>query len=97
MSLNPSSLVTHPHLKTILVVKIKILTKSIKPCQIKNYLSADINELSLRKWTFARRLTLRVATRWKKPIPNARQICLMPSVSRLNEQMCPKATLEFAL
>ena len=94
MNLNPSSLV-HPHLKMILLVGVEILTKIIKPCRIKNYRSAQINELSLRKWTFARRLTPRVATRWKRPIPNARQICLMPSVPRLNEQICPKSYAGF--
>ena len=97
MSLNPSLLVTHPHRKTILLVGVEILTKSTKPCQIKNYFSAQINVPSLRNWTFVLKLTLRVATRWRRPTPNARQVCLMPSVPRLNEQVCPKATLEFAL
>ena len=36
-SLNPSSLAIHPHLKTIRSVGLEILTKIIKPCQIKGY------------------------------------------------------------
>ena len=88
---------THPHLKTILFVGVEIFTKSVKPCRIKNYHSAWIDELSLRKWIFVRRLTQYVATRRRKPIPNAGRVCLMPSVPRLIEQVCPKVTLEFAL
>ena len=48
-SLNPFSLVTHPHLKMIPLVGVEILTKIIKPCWIKNYRSAQIDEWSLRK------------------------------------------------
>ena len=86
-------MVTHPHLKTILSVGVETLTKIIKPCWIKNYRSAQINELSVRKWTFVRRLTLRVATRWRGPILKARQACLS-SVPQLNEQVRPKVTLD---
>ena len=48
-SLNHSSLVTHLHLKTIRSVGGEIFTKIIKPCQIKNYHSAQIDERFLRK------------------------------------------------
>ena len=93
MSLNLSSLVTLPHLKMTPLGGVEILTKIIKACWIKNYRSAQTNVRSLLKWIFVRRLTLRVATRQRGPFPNARQVCL-PSVPRLNEQVCPKVTLD---
>ena len=41
-------------------------------------------------------MTLRLATRYRGPIPGARQVC-QSSVPRLDEQVCPKATLDLVL